>query len=259
MNKINLKNFTFIIPVKIESEDRKNNAKIVLGLLHKILDTNIIIYEAGSNVVPSIFDIDNDGVEYIHQDLKEGDPFHRTKYLNIMLKKVKTRFTINYDLDVILELKTYKNLDLIMDQSKSDLLFPYGLGNFQKMVEQSSYKDLIKADKNFYEVLDSNSTISDTFAGHCQVFKTASYIQGGMEDENFISYGPEDRERKLRFSQLGYTTIYLQDHYVYHLEHSRSQDSGAANAFFEHNCNLYNRMVSMSVYDYMDYIESRSK
>jgi hypothetical protein len=259
MNKINLKDFTFIIPVKIESEDRKNNAKIVLDFLHRTLDTNIIIYEVGSNIVPSIFDINHNYIKYIHENLKEDEPFHRTKYLNTMLKQVKTAYTINYDLDVILELEVYEKLNLIMSQGGLDLLFPYGLGNFQKMVKQSSHKDLIEGNDDFYQILDSNSKISDTYAGHCQVFRTSSYIKGGMEDENFISYGPEDRERKFRFLILGYKCNHISNSYVYHLEHIRHKDSGASNSFFKHNCDLYNKLTNMSVVDYMEYVESRLK
>ena len=44
-NIIDLTKTTFIIPVCIESSDRYNNAKTVLGYLNKNFKTNIIIHE----------------------------------------------------------------------------------------------------------------------------------------------------------------------------------------------------------------------
>jgi len=41
----NLKDTTFIIPIKIDSQDRLNNANTVLGYLNKRFNTNAIIHE----------------------------------------------------------------------------------------------------------------------------------------------------------------------------------------------------------------------
>ena len=46
---INLKNTTFIIPLCIESPDRMNNSKIVLGFLNHHFNTNVIIHEITNN------------------------------------------------------------------------------------------------------------------------------------------------------------------------------------------------------------------
>jgi hypothetical protein len=49
MKKKDLKDCTFIIPVKLESDHRIKNAQIVLNFLNNIFDTNIIIYEFETN------------------------------------------------------------------------------------------------------------------------------------------------------------------------------------------------------------------
>ena len=43
MTKLDLKDVTFTIPVRIESEDRKRNLKTVIQYMVHHLDTNIII------------------------------------------------------------------------------------------------------------------------------------------------------------------------------------------------------------------------
>lgn len=264
MNKINLKNFTFIIPVKIESEDRRRNAEVVLNFLNSNLDTNIFIYEAGSEVIPSIFEVNSENVRYFHQDLDSDAPFHRTKYLNHMIKNVQTEFTINYDVDVVLDLSVYRNLEEIMASGNVDLLFPYGLDNFTKQVNNIAIiaGDLInniEYKDNFYNILESNHWVDLSLVGFCQVFKTSSYIEGGMEDENFISWGPEDRERYHRFCTLGYNVKYLDDIYIYHLNHVRTPDSSCSNVFFEHNWDLFRRIERMSVEEYWQYVNSRKQ
>ena len=45
----NLKNCTFMIPVRIEHQDRYNNAKSVLGFLNHHFETNVIIYEVSES------------------------------------------------------------------------------------------------------------------------------------------------------------------------------------------------------------------
>ena len=41
--------------------------------------------------------------------------------------------------------------------------------------------------------------------GWAQFFKTSVYKEGGMENENFKAYAPEDKERFYRFTTLGYS------------------------------------------------------
>lgn len=262
MKEIDLKNFTFIIPVKIESEDRKRNAEVVLNFLNSNLDTNIFIYEAGSEVIPSIFEITSENIKYFYEDLDSDAPFHRTKYVNHLIKEVRTEFTVNYDVDVILDLGVYKNLNKKMVDNNIDLLYPYGLGEYLRNVNNICLDSLIENINhcdNFYNTLYSNYAASRTHTGHCQVFKTESYIHGGMEDENFISYGPEDQEKLYRFSTLGFKVEHLDGAYINHIEHSRTPDSSDQNAFFHHNWAIFNKIQGMSIEEYWQYVNSRKQ
>lgn len=259
IEKINCQDITFLIPVKIESNDRLNNAKFTLNFLYENLDTNIIIYEAGSSKVPSIFDINRENILYIQQDLKDGEPFHRTKYLNKMLKLVHTTIVSNYDVDVILELDVYKNIYQIFKQYSFDLIFPYGNGEFQKQVHQNFHNLKIDNYNNVDEIfkhLNSNYNIYSSQYGHCQFFKTSSYIEGGMENEDFISYAPEDKERHYRFVKLGYKVGRLDSNFIYHLEHQRGLDSGYSNPFFSKNIDLWNKIQKMSVFELSNYYKN---
>ncbi len=58
-----------------------------------------------------------------------------------------------------------------------------------------------------------------------------------MENENFKAWGPEDEEKHYRFPKLGYNIGRVID-WVYHLEHSRGDDSERTNIYFHDNLKL---------------------
>jgi len=256
MKKIDLKDCTFIIPVKLESQHRIKNAEIVLNFLNDNFDTNIIIYEFETNKVPELINI-TDNINYINEKNPENKPFHRTAFLNKMLKLVKTHITVNYDIDVILPLESYTLArDAIQLDSQFDLIFPYGFGQFQKMVSEN-IKDELISNKNIFKVMDENSIVHLAEFGHVQFFNTSSYIQGGMENEDFISYAPEDKERNYRFMNLGYKVGRINNSFVYHLEHERNVDSNDSNPFFQKNMELWQKILKMPIFELIEYYKNK--
>ena len=254
VEKIDLMDCTFIIPVKLESDHRIKNAKIVLNFLYDNFDTNIIIYEFETNKIPELINI-TDNIVYINETNPENKPFHRTAFLNKMLKLVKTYVTVNYDLDVILPLESYAASRDAVKFSQFDLVFPYGLGEFQKMVSKD-VKDELISNKNIFNIMDNNSIIHSSEFGHVQFFKTSSYIKGGMENEGFVSYAPEDKERNYRFINLGYKTGRINNSFVYHLEHERNCDSNSSNPYFEKNMDLWNKIKDMTIFELLEYYKN---
>ena len=111
-----------------------------------------------------------------------------------------------------------------------------------------------------YNVLDSVSNIHTSDFGWAQFFKRKTYIEGGMENENFKAYAPEDKERYYRFTTLGYNVGRVND-YVYHLEHARGENSWFSNPHMEDNqhewiklCNM-NKKQLLKYYSEQNYLE----
>jgi hypothetical protein len=73
-----------------------------------------------------------------------------------------------------------------------------------------------------------------------------------MENENFRAYAPEDKERFYRFNTLGYNIGRVND-YVYHLEHSRGENSWFNNPHMLHNNELWNYLSNMSKQELKEY------
>jgi len=255
---IPLHDCTFIIPVRIESEDRLNNFKIVYDYLRRNFETNIMVYECSKE--KKAHDLVNNDVTYIYEDPDENI-FHRTRYLNRMLSLVTTPITVNYDIDVVLPIESYLMAYKKIIRQNYDLVYPFAIGEFQKKVNVNGRKKLSEQ-RSIVELTSNDYTDSLCEYGHCQFFKTESYKKYGWENEHFVSYGPEDRERYERFVKLETKVMHLDKGFVYHIEHSRGEDSSDKNPMFKHNNGLYDKLKCMSkdqltkYYNEIDYVKS---
>jgi hypothetical protein len=256
--KINLLDTTFIIPVFYDSADRVSNAAVTLQYLCKHLHTNILIYEYGPVCrTPTILNQINTEGSNIEVIYEEGSGiFHRTKYLNAMLRKATTPVCVNYDVDVLLQPDTYvKARNRILEGV--DLHYPYFLGLSQKKVNFTGREKLFNA--GLLWVLASSDWVADQSEyGHCQFFSSDSYRNGGAENEQFTSYGPEDAERAYRFQKLGYQVEWGSG-YVYHLEHSRGVNSNSENPHFRRNNQLFEYIKTLTVEELKAYYENYKK
>lgn len=254
-----LSDVTFIIPVRIESEDRYRN--LFLSCSYLLLKTNakIIIKESGpteivNNVLEDVrrlFYFDNTRVVHVFEKT-ENPAFERTRLLNEMLMQSTTPIVVNYDCDVILPVSSYHTA-AEMCRNDYDLVYPYRFGDNAQLrvvfLEMSQVSKFIKEDFSI-----SALTGFDWRAeyGFCQFFKRESYINGFMENENFVAYAPEDSERFYRWNKLGYKIGRVDDR-VYHLEHSRTNNSSGQNPYMVQNESLFERIKKMTTEELIDY------
>ena len=265
---IDLKNCTFIIPIRIESEDRMRNVVTVLAYLLKNFDTKVIVKEVDvesvyeDQVLPQIEDFLGDNINNLtHVFEKSDDPvFYRMKILNEMIDMADTNVIANYDCDVLFKKETYvESVKMIMDGF--DLVYPYGFGNYQKQVfiDDDGVSEFINEDFDF-EVLDKKSRMYDAQYGHVQFVNRKSYILAGMENENFRGSSPEDKERFYRFDKMGYSVGRIDD-IVYHLEHSRGANSWPnsvqGNPYMKQNFDEWEKIQKMTGHQLRSYYSNQ--
>lgn len=249
---MNLKESTFIIPIRIESSDRLRNVITTVAFLLENFDTNIIIKEVDSESVfrkqalPILKDILEVEININHIfEQSNSTSFHRQKVLNEMIMESKTKVIVNYDCDVLLPLESYKiAYDMIMND-EIDVIYPYGQGMYQKQVRATDEVVSNFLETTDYQYLDEVSNLHTSDFGWVQFFNRQVYIDGGMENENFVAYAPEDKERFYRFTTLGYNVGRIDD-FVYHLEHSRTHNSWFNNPHMKKNMDLWERIQRMS-------------
>ena len=270
MTKHNLTDTTFIIPVKIESDDRLRNAITVCCFLLSKFDTNILIKEVNSEPIfenealPQIKEFigDTSNISYYFEKESDDSFFHKTRYFNELLSKCNTDVVSAYDIDVLLPVSTYLKSEK-MCKGEYDLVYPFGFGTQENQVKWQKKvfaSDELVSDflnQNFdFSIFENHSQKDRAQWGHAQFFKRTSYIEGGMENENFKAWGPEDEEKHYRFPKLGYNIGRIID-WVYHLEHSRGDDSERTNIYFHDNLKLMEDIRSLSEEELKNYYNTQ--
>lgn len=226
--KIDLRDCCFMLPVFYDHQDRKENLDLCIDILKRNFDTEIYVFEQGQEKK-----FDYVKVNLYHFDEYNG-VFHRTKMLNDMAVNTDKAILFNWDVDVfIAPLQIYETAYKI--RQGADMVYPYewAFARFPRTWYGSlnHHKDIgIVGDKKF-NGMNSSDVIS---LGGVVAFSRKSYIEGGGENENFISFGPEDVERMLRFDKLGFK---LQRTFgvLYHLQHFIGDNSSARNLHFRRN------------------------
>jgi len=262
--KKDLKDCTFIIPIRVESKDRMRNIITVLCYLISNFDTNIIVKEVDktsifkSHIEDQIkeFCSDISCVKYIFE--QSNDPiFLREKILNEMLCLVTTKVVVNYDCDVIFPPEVYEESYRRIIDNESDVVYPYGEGPWQYRVRATDELVSEFLNHNFnLNILKDSSWVDNAGHGWVQFFNRDVYIDGGMENENFKGSAPDDYERYHRFTTLGYK-VHRIDEFIFHLEHFRGMNSYpnsmAQHPFWNHNWELWKYLESCNKEQIIEY------
>ncbi len=173
-----------------------------------------------------------------------------------MIHVTETPIVVNYDCDVILPKKSYEIAYKSILEGDADVVYPYGQGMFQKQVAATDEVVSNFLETGDYSVLDSVSKEHTSDFGWAQFFKTKVYREGGMENENFRAYAPEDKERYYRFTTLGYNVGRVND-YVYHLEHARGENSWFSNPHMEDNQHEWIKLCNMNKEQLKEYYSNQ--
>ena len=258
-----LEDCTFIIPLRIESEDRLRNIVVSLIYLLRNFNTKIIVKEVDKSsefqkcampmLEAALEDFHLEGLTHIFEQSEENT-FHRTKIINDMLWMVDTPVTCNYDCDILLPKTSYPYaVNMIINgwedpSSESDelyypkVVYPYGRGMYQAQINTTD-EEVTKFINGYFDFeVFSKWRAFDAKFGFCQFFDTETYKELGGENEGFVSYGYEDDERHYRFAML--TNVARLGERVFHLEHKRSENSWFNNPHIENNRKLWEKLKS---------------
>ena len=282
VRRFDLTKTTFIIPLRIETDDRMRNIITTLIYLTRNFNTKIIVKEVDKEsvyereVIPLLKQaLEPEMLTCIHHIFEQSDDFtfHRTKILNDMLWMVDTPVVANYDSDILLPLESYINATNMISKgwvhpdaegSKPvKVIYPYGYGDyqFQCHVGDNEVTNFINSGFNF-EYFNGHMRQWDAKYGFCQFFDTEEYKKLGGENENFVAYGYEDDERHFRFNLL--SSVGRIHEFVYHLEHGRTKNSWFNNPHCEDNKKLWETLKVKGkesltkYYQEIDYIKERN-
>ncbi len=246
--KIPLHDMTFTIPVFFDHQYRKENLDLCLYLLQSSFDSNYIIMEQGGEK----FNYTAQWSKYVRSDAKV---FHRTKMLNDMANMAETPFIANWDADVLIPpmqiLVAVEEL-----RAGADMVYPYD-GGFARM-PRGQWWPIIQKALDIGVVRDhpfKNRGPEHNSVGGAVIFNKESFIDGGMENEYFVSFGPEDCERHDRFKTLGYD-IRRVGGALYHMNHHVGENSSPRNPHFQTNVKEQEKIHIMTREELRKYIDT---
>jgi len=239
--KYNLKDTTFIIPVRIDSMVRLENLLLTLENLESNFDTNIIVLEASYYNNGILKRLISNSISYFF--IEDKDPiFHRTKHLNTISRNVDTDIIGIWDADVILESTQIIEAVQQLRYRNCDFAYPYD-GRFLDTSEIIRNYYLVHKDINFLKKNTSKmellyfSVKEGGAPGGAFLIATEKYKHSGLENQAFYGWGAEDGERYHRWLILNYTK-YRSKGILFHLSHPRDQN-GTIRSDYHENKTVY--------------------
>lgn len=222
--KTPLNDFTFLIPVRIDSAIRIENILAIISYLRRKFTTHILVLEASSYKSDILKRLLPKDVEYYF--VEDKDPvFYRTYYLNCMASKVKTPYLAIWDTDVIAPVEQMMAAADELRNGRADIAFPYD-GSFLEVSEiiralyiQSKRMSILTRHKEKMKDLYPSKDMK----GGAIFVNVRKYIEAGMENERFYGWGPEDFERYDRWKGLSYV-IFRSKGSLFHLTHPRDMN-----------------------------------
>lgn len=242
--KIDLNDTTFTIPCYHDHHDREENLTLAVKMLKEDFNTHIIIGENQSNSFSHL------GDRYMKFNYPE---FHRTRMLNQMAYKATTPIIVNFDADIVIPPLQILN-SVLKVRGGHDMVYPYD-GRFAR-VPRSNYPSLNKLrDVGIFGGKSFRGLNGQLSVGGAIVFNKQSFLKGGGENENFRSYGPEDRERYHRFTTLGFNVDRVRGP-VYHIDHEITLNSSIRQPNYESNKNEWEMIERMGKEELEQYVKS---
>lgn len=251
---INLTDVTFNIPIRIDTQDRVRNLRTTLSFLCRHFDTNILVYEeSAKSEVPEY--LNGLPIKYTYKHFPTNSPLmRRTFLLNEMAKDSKTPIIVNYDADVLLKLQQYKDATEAIRQNKIDMIYPYN-GKFMDIFDKVLDVVITTLNVENLQMTDGNCIHPNSLGGAI-FWNKQKFIEFGMENQNFISWGFEDNERLVRAQKFG-LRIGRIDGPCWHMHHASSTNSANTShqAYFD-NQQEFHKVSSMNPVQIKEYIKT---
>jgi predicted glycosyltransferase involved in capsule biosynthesis len=267
-----MKDLTFLLPCRIESEDRlKNVITSVTYLLSNFPESKVLIKEVDTHshfkfrALPVIKKyVSTDQLTHIFEESQE-QLFHKTRILNDLLVASDTEIVYNHDVDIVLPVNSYLSAYNQIKNNQCDAVYPFGCGVYQWAVNYSEPTFIQFLDSKFdFNVLDSHKFRVASSIGWGQMINRWVEIEIGLWNENFISWGAEDCEFYYRLKAFGRRVGRVYDD-VYHFEHGRTFNSHYHNPRFMDNHTLWENIrtweteTMVSYYENQNYLKHRMR
>ncbi len=252
-----LSDITFIIPFSFDLPERLRNLRIVTQFLTANFNSRIIVseYDTVRRLRPALLP---SSVRRSVRHLFFRNPnsyFQRTRSVNLACSEVDTPLLAVCDADVLLMTAQYVEGVTALREGRCDMCLP-----FENRVMWIPRDDVpaimpVPDDRMLSGLSHETSDDSHVFFGLICLLNTQSFLDAGMMNEHFKSWGYEEMEFHMRLLKLGYRIRHTGG-LAYHLGHGNGGDTGPEHEHYTNNMREYHRVLYSNVEDLHAYIAS---
>lgn len=222
--KTQLTDVTFLLLIRLDSIERFENIVTTIFSINKYFKTNIHVLES---------DIYNKRLlkfvlkrEINYKFIEDPDPIlHKTKYFNIMINAVTTKYVCLIDSDIVIDPQPIILAVEKLRANEADISYPYN-GLCYNVIDglRSLYFKKKTLNVLYNNVTKMELLYNYNLVGGIVIANTDMLICSGRENESYYGWGNEDFDRYWRFKKNNYI-IYRTDNYLFHLSHPRGINS----------------------------------
>ena len=249
---------TFLIPLRIDTEDRLWNLDVVL----RYLTTRLMAAE--------VIVIEMDGESRIRQVLERypavrhvfilnAGRFAKAEASNLGAMLSTRRYVCIYDTDVLLHPDAIMEAIDEMERVGWKIALPFNRvfidvkGGLKKTIAETFDIDLLGRMTRLLKLGEHPEMSSRFLGGGIIMAHRETFLAFGGVNRKMISYGWEDTEVFKRFSQLGFPPLRLTSYSLIHLDHARGVDSRPGD-HYDLNRQEYKKICAMSSTDLEAYV-----
>lgn len=221
--RINLTDFTFLIPLRIDSVQRKWNAETSVKFISDHFKTSFIIVEGDeSGKFTSDLHIENIRYDFVED---KNAFFYKTKYISRLIELADTKFIAVWDTDAIVPPEQILESADVLRKEEVVMSIPY---DRRAYVCDPSLSDCFRENPQielllkFIPVLPLMYGYNST--GGAFMANRIKYLETGGENKNFLGWGPEDFERVKRMEVMN-LPVHFAKGPLFHLWHPRGKTS----------------------------------
>lgn len=257
--KFDLRDVTFLIPFRLDTDDRRRNIKIIVSYLFKHFETNVLICEdqpgeSNFRKIAEELALPPGACRLLHVTGNDTPFTHRGKQINMLAEAAQTPIVVGYDTDVIVDPVQYLyGRSAILDGALMACPFNGLFFDVSPEVVPAVERHLSVAP---IDLLDPRNPLlyKNSYSG-AVFFDRARFLELGGFNERFVSWGWEDFELYQRFVKLEQRIERLWGP-LYHLSHARPPNSLKVHPFYEANVQEFERVMAMSKAEILEAIAS---
>lgn len=250
----------FVIPVRVDSDDRLWNLRASLGFLQRhFAGAEVVVVEEAT--VSQLQSLVANFPAVRHVIFPNDDRFRRADGVNVGAAATERKYVCMYDADVLISPDAIANALQAMESKGWKLVLPFNRifldvsgGVRERLGTQFDISgfDKVTSLRDARELPDTRPRFVE--GGICIVHREVFLAEGGL-NRKMISYGWEDSEMHQRFAKLGYPILHLQGFNLVHLDHSRGADS-RPNEFYDVNRQEFLKVKAMTQSALERYVET---